>query len=170
MLDLVAMILAVWALDSRGKVKVSLAETEAANEAKDEVITESKHTQGVLWLERAKRQRYEKSLLGSQLSAARALGFQGFGRESCDEAFRKAFPPLLKPNSDDWQEAEALIRRPSHLTPIWGTASSQNLKSHVHPSISEDSAVIAAATSGALGLHVLSKRPGCRHSRPRAGQ
>lgn len=145
MLALAAVVLAAWALDSRSEVQELLGVTEAAKREVEGVYKESKHNQGVLWLERANRQRFEKSLVGAQLSAARAIGFEGYGREACEEAFKEAYPPLLRRGSEAWKRAESLIKQDSNLTPIWSSPVSANLKAHVHPGISPDGKIVAGA-------------------------
>ena len=93
--------------------------TEEAEQAK-ELLRESRHQEGITWLERGQSILVEKDYFTAKLMAARAIGFEGFGREETNELFQDSrFPILLKKDSLEYLAAVNLVRlHPSH-TPIW---------------------------------------------------
>lgn len=52
--------------------------------------------------------------------AARAVGFDDYGRQSQNKGFAEAFPALLQPHHPEYQEVQALLRsNSSAYQPIW---------------------------------------------------
>jgi WD40 repeat protein/energy-coupling factor transporter ATP-binding protein EcfA2 len=66
----------------------------------------------------------------SRLLAARAVGFQGFGRTNQPNTFQSEFPVLLQPDTEDWRRARELARGEQPIAPVW---ISPKLRQHPGP-------------------------------------
>ena len=85
-----------------------------------ELTAKSQHEEGKAWLERALLYQGQRDFFAVSMMAARAFGFDGYGRKSQSEGFSKEFPVLLQPHHPEYQEAQELLRRTSStFQPIW---------------------------------------------------
>ncbi len=85
-----------------------------------ELSAKSQHEEGKAWLERALLYQGQRDFFAVSMMAARAFGFDGYGRKSQSEGFSKEFPVLLKPHHPEYQEVQELFRRTSStFQPIW---------------------------------------------------
>lgn len=82
-------------------------------------LVEARHEQGAAMLASAYRLIEQKRFFEARMTAARALGFAGFGRPEGDPNFATHYPQLLKPDSSEEQEARLLIDREQGFTPLW---------------------------------------------------
>ncbi len=83
-----------------------------------EALVESRHQEGIAWLERANMKKQELEHFAAALMAARALGFKNYGRPAGDKQFDAGFPELLRANSDYFNEATDIADQ-AIGKPIW---------------------------------------------------
>ena len=140
---------------------------ELADEAKElqaqaiEAASVAKQALGKTWLATANAIANNKDRFTARLKAARAIGFQGHGRDLLDEDMQDKFPVLLKQDTPRWLDAEKLITadatsqllwmsglRPQHSSPIVGVAR--------HPSQS----IIASIAKSDLGIQLWDTKSG----------
>ena len=94
--------------------------TTSATERANILLIESWHKEGIIWLERAQSKLGEKDYFTAKLMAARAIGFDGFGRDERQETFREGRNPvLLKTDSREFVTASTIIRSYPTYAPIW---------------------------------------------------
>ena len=122
-LALVAVGLAIWAFrlwdDSEGNrlaavESAALAKSEAsrAHAAESEALElrdRARHDHGKVFLERARILLEEKQHVAAKLTAARAVGFEGYGRAGRGEEFAAEYPVLLRADSAERTEVRELI-------------------------------------------------------------
>jgi hypothetical protein len=85
-----------------------------------ELSATSQHEEGKAWLERALLHQELRDFFAASMTAARAVGFDGYGRQLQSERFQEAFPVLLQPHHPEYQEVQALLRcTSSAFQPIW---------------------------------------------------
>ena len=90
-----------------------------ANQALEQ-SRKSQYEEGKAWLERALLYQGQRDFFGVSMMAARAVGFDGYGRKSQSEGFSEKFPALLQPHHPEYQEVQELFRRTSSIfQPIW---------------------------------------------------
>ncbi len=80
-----------------------------------------RHATGLSLLGRAKQLAAEKDYFGAKLLVAEAVGFEGFGRSTADDAFRSAHPEYLMPGSPEWEEARAQVLTPPYYRLLWSS-------------------------------------------------
>ncbi|BBM86224.1 caspase family protein [Candidatus Uabimicrobium amorphum] len=73
----------------------------------------ARHNKGRTLLEKAKRHLREKNFFAAKMLAARAIGFNECGPEL------PAFPPLLRRDSDEWQQARLLLMSGPDFRMLW---------------------------------------------------
>ncbi len=186
---LIAIVLAVWAMRqskvAQANFLVAERETARANaeerkaresaqtankladEAKElqaqaiEAASVAKQALGKTWLATANAIANNKDRFTAHLQAARAIGFEGHGRNSLRKEMQDEFPVLLKEGTPSWLEAEKLITadaasqllwmsglRPQHSSPIVALAR--------HPSQS----LIASIANNDLGIQLWNTKSG----------
>ncbi len=186
---LVAIMLAVWAMQQsqvaqrnalvakretaranaeEGKARESAQEAnELADEAKQlqaqaiEAASVAKQALGKTWLATANAIADNKDRFTAHLKAARAIGFEGHGRNSLGKEMQDKFPVLLKEETPPWLEAEEFITadaasqllwisglRPQHSSQIVGVAQ--------HPSQS----IIASVSKSDMGIQLWDTKSG----------
>jgi hypothetical protein len=85
-----------------------------------ELSAKSQHEEGKAWLERALFYQDQRDFFAASMMAARAIGFDGYGRQSQSAGFWKEFPVLLQPRHPEYAEVQELLpRTSSSFQPIW---------------------------------------------------
>ncbi|MBI2950123.1 MAG: protein kinase [Verrucomicrobia bacterium] len=95
----------------------ALAQTNEA--AAKELLVEARHEQGKALMASAQRLKEQKHFFEANLTAARALGFAGYGRPTNDLIFETNFPKLLKLGSSEESDARLFIEREPDYAPLW---------------------------------------------------
>ncbi|NUM34680.1 MAG: caspase family protein [Candidatus Brocadiae bacterium] len=85
-----------------------------------ESLIAKRHEEGKAFLEKAKWYLEKKQHFEAKMSACRAIGFLGFGGPVAE------YPPLLRKGSEEWNEAERLIRSYPHIRPVWQSPAIQH--------------------------------------------
>ncbi|NUM35671.1 MAG: PD40 domain-containing protein [Candidatus Brocadiae bacterium] len=82
-----------------------------------EVLITKRHEEGKAFLEKAKWYLEKKQHFEAKMSACRAIGFMGFGGPVAE------YPPLLQKGSEEWKNAEDVVRYYAHIYPVWQSTS-----------------------------------------------
>lgn len=103
-----------------------LAQTKA--QEVETALSASLFNEGKAWLESA---RYYTDRPGEELYAAlmagRAIGYQGFGRESKPDSFAETYPVLISPEHPEYHEAYLLIANHRNAArPVWRTPATRH--------------------------------------------
>ena len=117
---------AALATKNEGVANMALAEARQNEELAKKALSEAHRNEGRLWLERAS----SRAFPGRQIMAAKAIGFQGFGREGLTENTKELHPVLLQPNTAEYGTARELILNPgANLQPprlVWSSPISRH--------------------------------------------
>ena len=109
---------------------------------------------GKAWLERARS--YDEKPgheFWSSIMAARALGFQGYGRADMNPQFRKSLPVYLRPGEADARSAKALIaKHRSAARPIGRSPAGAHLEPVSRVFFSSDGKTLATLSNDKVNL------------------
>lgn len=98
-----------------------------SNEAQAEArLIDARHEQGKVLIERANTLKEQHRYFEANLVAAQALGFEGYGARNLSQDDIKAYPRLLKPDSEDSNEAELFIRSQPDYAPVFSSGYSRH--------------------------------------------
>ena len=127
--------------------QLAVAEAENARQARQQTETllrDSRHEQGVVWLERARTHlQTEKDHISAKLMASRAIGFEGVGRSTQQESFRETYPVLLKRDSAEWREVLSFLSSQPDYSVIWARPTTSHDQSGFNLAYSPDGLRIA---------------------------
>jgi hypothetical protein len=102
------------------QAKTSAEESRRQTKRALELSATSQHEEGKAWLKRALLHQEHRDFFTASMMAARAVGFDDYGRQSQNKGFAEAFPVLLQPHHPEYQEVQALLRsNSSAYQPIW---------------------------------------------------
>ncbi len=111
-----------------------------------------RHEQGKTFVERAQQLLEKKEQVAARLTAAQALGFEGFGRPVGDPTFARAHPVLLFEGSPEWEAAEKVIQQASPR-PLWTSPHASHHRGKVLAvAFARDGKTLASAAPDALRL------------------
>ena len=114
-----AVALSFWAFKLKGVAdQQSVIAGQKADEA-EAAMGKAMKAQGMTSLAVARAAVQEGRHFDARLHAARALGFEGFGAERQDSAFRELFPPLLPEDAPEFSEALSVARAVDGASPLW---------------------------------------------------
>lgn len=89
-------LIGVWmAVQKSGELESQIVETEEALETAEVNLTLARIEEGKAWLERARLNESQGNHFAAAMMAGRAIGFEGYGRESAPSEFAQRFPVLL---------------------------------------------------------------------------
>ena len=133
---------------ARAEADSSRALADSARTRAEELAVTARHEQGIVWLERARSFLKEKRYLGAELFAARAIGFEGFGRAGRDSTFATTFPILLRSQSEEQRTAERMLRTEPEFPTLWKSPSGGLPEWVLDVAFSPDGTLIASCGSG----------------------
>ena len=121
--------LAIWAWQQSGiareQTRVAKLESDRANRAESEakeLAAAARHAQGRTWVANAQTLAESKEFFSARLKAARAVGFDGYGREGLSEDQRRRFPVLLAEGADQ-RRARQMVDGTSSRLLLWQSGS-----------------------------------------------
>lgn len=141
--------------ENRDRAETAATEVRDASREIERLLTESRHEQGLLTVERAQSLARDGDLFAAKLLAAQAVGFEGFGRDQSNAEFKTRYPVLLKPGSRARVEVQSVIGGLGDFAPIWPPGLTAQFQDAKTVAFSPDGRHLAAGTGDGLTIHDL---------------
>lgn len=133
------------AAEARSAATKALAAEKQATQA----AVDARQAQGKTWVANAKLLAESKDYFSAHIKAARALGFEGFGRQALEQAKQQQYPVLLQPQTPAWTEATELAGGQAVSQLLWKSgASPQHLGNVVDVARHPRRNLLASTASG----------------------
>ena len=146
---LLAVGLAMWATKESHRASKAEAEAKAAAAKAEKAASVAENAQGRHWL--ANAESLEKGLDGfaARLKAARALGFEGYGREHLTDTQKESIPVLLKEDQTGWEEALELAKADTNALLLWQHGTLPQHPEEINSAVlSPDGKLVASCSEG----------------------
>ncbi len=152
---LLAVGLAMWATKESHRASKAEAEARAAAAKAENAASVAENAQGRHWL--ANAESLEKGVDGfaARLKAARALGFEGFGREHLTDTQKEEIPVLLKEDQAGWEEALELAKADTNALLLWQHGTLPQHTNEINSAVlSPDGKLVASCAEGEMIVHI----------------